>query len=635
MPLVTLDHVSMAFGHLPLLDDAALQIEAGERVAILGRNGTGKSTLLQILSGETPPDTGALWRAPGLRVARLVQDVPLSADRPVFDVVADGLGALGALVKDYHHTATAVAEHGGEDDLARLGRLQHRLDEQDGWRLEQRVEYVLERLSLPADQIVDTLSGGWRRRVLLARALVNEPDLLLLDEPTNHLDIDAILWLEAFLLEYRGAVVFVTHDRAFLDRLATRIVELDRGRLTSWPGDYQVYLRRKEEALANEAAEHGRFDRKLAEEEVWLRQGIKARRTRNEGRVRALMAMRAERAERRERMGTVRVQVALADPSGKMVLEARGVSKGYGGQAVVRDFSTRIMRGDRIGLIGPNGAGKTTLLRLLLEEIAPDAGEIRRGANVEVAYFDQQREQLDPERTVVDTIGDGNDTITVQGQSRHVMGYLRDFLFPAERARSPVKALSGGERNRLLLARLFTRPANVLVLDEPTNDLDLETLELLEAQLAEFPGTLLLVSHDRAFLDNVVTSTLVFEGDGRVAEYVGGYEDWLRQRPAPPEDAPPPSSLPASPARVVAGPLAAGTPRKLTYKEQRELERLPATIEALEREQAELLAAVAAPDFYKTGAEAIQVALARQEVVAAELHTAYERWHALEERTAG
>jgi ABC transport system ATP-binding/permease protein len=631
MPLVTLDHVSMAFGHLPLLDDSALQIDAGERVAVLGRNGTGKSTLLQILSGEVRPDAGTIWRTPGLRVARLVQDVPLSADRPVFDVVADGLGALSDVIKAYHHAATAVADHGGAADLARLGHVQQQLDELDGWRLEQRVEYVLERLALPADQIVDTLSGGWRRRVLLARALVSEPDLLLLDEPTNHLDIEAIMWLEAFLLEYRGAVVFVTHDRAFLDRLATRIVELDRGRLTSWPGDYQVYLRRKDEALSNEAAEHDRFDRKLAEEEVWVRQGIKARRTRNEGRVRALLAMRAERAERRERMGTVRVQVALADPSGKMVFEAQGVTKGYGDRPVVRAFSTRIMRGDRIGLIGPNGAGKTTLLRMLLGELAPDAGEIRRGANVEVAYFDQQREQLDPERTVVDTIADGNDTVTVQGQSRHVMGYLRDFLFPAERARSPVKALSGGERNRLLLARLFTRPANVLVLDEPTNDLDLETLELLEAQLADFPGTLLLVSHDRAFLDNVVTSTLVFEGDGRIAEFVGGYEDWLRQRAAPvAPDAPRPAEAP-SPAPKAA-PRRSGPPAKLTFKEAKELKTLPATIEALEREQRQLQTAVAAPGFYKEGADAIRETMERLEVLEQELLAAYDRWHALESR---
>ncbi len=515
MPLVSVDRVSVAYGHLPLLDGAVLQIEPRERVSIIGRNGTGKSTLLRILSGDLLPDTGSVWRAPGLRVARLDQDVPLSDTRPVFDVVADGL----------------PREH----------------DEADAWRREHQVDQVLSRLDLPADAVVDTLSGGWRRRVLLARALVSQPDLLLLDEPTNHLDIEAIVWLESFLADYAGAVVFVTHDRAFLQRLATRIVELDRGVLTSWPGDYATYLRRKEEWLANEAGLQEKFDKRLAEEEVWLRQGIKARRTRNEGRVRALMAMRAERAARRDEVGSVRLQVEQADRPGRLVFEVDHISKSYPAapsagralldppRAVVSDFSARIMRGDRIGLIGPNGAGKTTLLRMLIGELAPDSGEVRRGANVQVAYYDQQREQLDPERTVFDTVGEGNDTVTVNGHARHVHGYLRDFLFPPERARSPVKALSGGERNRLLLARLFTRPSNVLVLDEPTNDLDLETLELLEAQLAEWPGTLLLVSHDRVFLDNVVTSTFVFEGDGRVQEYVGGYEDWLRQRRRPEE----------------------------------------------------------------------------------------------------
>ena len=440
MPLVSLDRVSVAYGHLPLLDAAMLQIEPRERVSIIGRNGAGKSTLLRVLSGDLEPDAGSAWRAPGLRVARLDQDVPLSDTRPVFDVVADGLP-----------TSPDVAE---------------------AWRRDHQVDQVLSRLDLPADAVVDTLSGGWRRRVLLARALVSQPDLLLLDEPTNHLDIDAIVWLESFLADYAGAVVFVTHDRAFLQRLATRIVELDRGMLTSWPGDYATYLRRKEEWLASESTRQDKFDKRLAGEEAWLRQGIKARRTRNEGRVRALMALRAERARRRESMGSVRMQVEQADASGRLVFEADHISKSYG-SPVVSGFSARIMRGDRIGLIGPNGAGKTTLLRMLIGELAPDEGEVRQGANVQVAYYDQQREQLDPERTVFETVGEGNDTVTVNGHSRHVHGYLRDFLFPAERAASPVKALSGGERNRLLLARLFTRPSNVLVLDEPTNDLDL------------------------------------------------------------------------------------------------------------------------------------------------------------------
>jgi ABC transport system ATP-binding/permease protein len=604
-----MDRVSIAFGHLPLLDDASLQIEPRERVSVIGRNGTGKSTLLRLVSGETDPDAGSVWRQPALRTARLEQDVPLSANRSVFDVVAEG------------HT--------------------HHLEEDDEWRREHHVDLVLSRLELPAEAIVDTLSGGWRRRVLLARALVGQPDLLLLDEPTNHLDIEAITWLEGFLADYAGAVMFVTHDRAFLQRLATRIVELDRGRLTSWPGDYATYLRRKDEALANEATLQDKFDKKLAEEEVWVRQGIKARRTRNEGRVRALQAMRAERAARREQMGNVRLQVEQADPSGKLVIEAQHISKTYANpenleHPVIRDFSTRIMRGDRIGLIGPNGAGKTTLLRLLLGELAPDEGEIRHGANVQIAYYDQQREQLDPERTVFDTVGEGNDTVTANGRTRHVHAYLRDFLFSNERARSPVKALSGGERNRLLLARLFTRPADLLVLDEPTNDLYLETLELLEEELVEWPGTLLLVSHDRAFLDNVVTSTFVFEGSGRVQEYVGGYEDWVRQcESAQPRrtrgtrrDKPARDQAPSSVSSV----STVVERKKLSYKEQRELEALPAKIEALEAEQRALAEKIAGPAFYKEEAAVIQASLARVDELHRELAGVYARWDALDSR---
>jgi ABC transport system ATP-binding/permease protein len=600
-------------------------------------------------------------------VARLVQDVPLSSDHTVFDVVAEGLGDIKDLVTAYHHAAVELSHaEGSADDmekrLERLGRLQHQLEERDGWTLEQRVELILDRLDLPADAVVDTLSGGWRRRVLLARALVAQPDLLLLDEPTNHLDIEAIAWLETFLAEYPGAVLFVTHDRAFLQRLATRIVELDRGRLTSWPGDYATFLRKKDEWLANEALALEKFDKKLAEEEAWLRQGIKARRTRNEGRVKALMAMRAERAAVRTQMGTVRLQAERADPSGKMVFEADRVSKSFGERVVVRDLSVRVMRGDRIGLIGPNGAGKTTLLRLLLGDLPPDApdaldaadtgadegaGTVRRGANVQIAYYDQQREQLDPERTVFDTVGDGNDTVTVQGQPRHVHGYLRDFLFASERANAPVKALSGGERNRLLLARLFTRPANVLVLDEPTNDLDIETLELLEAQLVDWPGTLLLVSHDRAFLDNVVTSTLVFEGNGRVQEFVGGYEDWLRQRAdaasitagrpggtasTGAKKSATSAAAPADSPTAVA--TAAPARKKLSFKERRELDELPARIEALETEQTQLEAAIADPGFYRNPAQTITDTLARLETVQATLLEAMARWDTLDSRSS-
>ena len=608
MPLVTLDAVSIAFGHLPLLDEVALRVEPRERIAVIGRNGTGKSTLLKILSGALLPDSGTVWREPGLHTARLEQDIPLS-------------------------TASSVA------GPAEAG---HYVPDEE-WRRQHAVDMVLSRLNLDGDAIVDTLSGGWRRRVLLARALVGQPGLLLLDEPTNHLDIEAITWLEEFLAGYQGAVIFVTHDRAFLQHLATRIIELDRGRLTSWPGDYAIYLRRKEEAMSAEAAEQARFDDKLAEEEAWIRQGIKARRTRNEGRVRALEAMRAERLARREEIGQVRLDTAIAgaraQQSGKMVFELDHVSKSYEGTPVIRDFSARIIRGDRIGLLGPNGAGKTTLLKLLLGELQPDSGEVRRGANVEIAYYDQQREQLDPERTVFATIGDGNDTVTVNGRTRHVNAYLADFLFPQARAGSPVKALSGGERNRLMLARLFTRPANVLILDEPTNDLDIETLELLEEQLAEWPGTLVLVSHDRALLDNVVTTTFAFEGGGEVQEYVGGYEDWVRQRRKP--DAGSRRTRPASGAMPgdsrgkpdALGASAAVASRKLSYKEQRELEAAPARIEALEAEEQELNARIAAPGFYKEGGEAIAATLARLTEVGRELAKAYERWHELESRS--
>ena len=593
MPLVALDRVAVAFGHLPLLDEIAFQVDAGERIAIIGRNGTGKSTLLQILSGDLQPDSGLVLRQPGARIARLVQDVPLSTDRTVADVVGEGLGAL---------------------------------DAHDEWQRHHQADMIMTRLELPPAAIVDSLSGGWKRRVLLARALVGQPDLLLLDEPTNHLDIEAITWLESFLAEYRGAVVFVTHDRAFLERLATRIVELDRGRLTSWPGDYATFERKKEEWLANEELSNAKFDKKMATEEVWLRRGVKARRTRDEGRVKALMAMRADRAERRSRIGTVRLQIEQADASGKMVFEAQDVSFAFASSLpVVRNFSARVMRGDRIGLIGPNGAGKTTLLRLLLGELAPTEGEVRRGANVQVAYYDQQREQLDPDRTVVDTIGDGNDTVTVNGQPRHVHGYLQDFLFSPERARSPVRALSGGERNRLLLARLFTRPANVLVLDEPTNDLDLETLELLEQQLVDWPGTLLLVSHDRRFLDNVVTSTFAFEGEGNVEEYVGGYEDYVRQKQRPTSPAPPASSRQAE--------VTARQPakkKKRTFKEEREYKDLPDRIHALEEEQQRLQAQLADPDFYKKAGSEIQAAVDRTAQIDRELHEAMSRWDVLD-----
>ena len=628
MPLVTLSQVSTAYGHVPLLDTASVQIDAGERVAIIGRNGSGKSTLLRILNGELAPDRGRVWRGPEVTSARLDQEVPVFADRPVVDVVAEGLGELGDLVKDYHHAVALLAGEHTEAQLAELGRLQHELEQRGGWSIEQRVELVLARLDLPAARPVTELSGGWRRRVMLARALVAQPDLLLLDEPTNHLDIDAIAWLEAFLLEYRGAVVFVTHDRAFLRRLATRIVELDRGRLTSWPGGYDTFLEKKDAWLANEALFQEKFDKRLAQEEAWLRRGVKARRTRDEGRVKALMQMRAERAARRDAVGQVRLGIGAADRSGHIVFEAQDVSFSYGDRDVVRGFSARVVRGDRIGLVGPNGIGKTTLLRLLTGELTPDTGTVERGTNLEMAYYDQQREQLDPDRTVADTVADGNDTVVVNGSPRHVHGYLGDFLFPPERARSPVKALSGGERNRLLLARLFTRPANVLILDEPTNDLDLETLELLEAELVEFPGTILLVSHDRTFLDNVVTSIYAFEGDGRIREYVGGYEDWRRQR-ARPEPEP---VAPAAVRRRAAASAGKPVRVKLSFSEQRELASLPVRIEALEQEIRGLEAQLSSPDFYRGAASAVQAAADRLPALQGELEQAYLRWHDLETR---
>ncbi len=635
MALITLDHVSIAHGHLSLLDNVVLQVEAHERVCIVGRNGTGKSTLLRILNGEQIPDSGFVYKQPDTQTALLVQDAALLADQPVFDVVSQGLGSLGDLVTAYHHAAVEVAEKGTPALLEKLGSLQQELEEKDGWCLEQRVEMVLARLKLQPESIVKSLSGGWCRRVLLARALVAQPDLLLLDEPTNHLDIEAIAWLESFLSEYAGTVVFVTHDRAFLQQVATRIVELDRGQLTSWPGDYKTFLRKKKEWLANESLRNEKFDKKMAEEEIWLRQGIKARRTRNEGRVRALMAMREERAARRGRIGTPRLRLELADLSGRMVFESDHASKSFNGTLVIRDFSVRIMRGDRIGLLGRNGVGKTTLLRLLLGKLQPDSGTIRRGANVQVAYYDQQRDQLDPERTVFETVGDGSETVTINGQPRHVNGYLRDFLFPPERAQSPVKALSGGERNRLVLARLFTRPANVLVFDEPTNDLDIETLELLETQLLEFQGTILLVSHDRSFLDNIVTSTFVFEGNAHVQEYIGGYDDWLHQRttPAMKESVPQPRrNTPAVGAATLTD-VSAPAKKKLSYLEQREFDRLPERIEALESEQQRLNAVMAHPDFYKEMAEIIRQLMTRLEELQRELLDAYALWDELDSRT--
>jgi ATP-binding cassette subfamily F protein uup len=642
MPLLALQRVGLAFGHLPLFEGADLQIDNGERIALIGRNGSGKSSLLRVLSGDQAVDAGAIWREPGLRVSRLDQDVPVVGERSVFAEVAAGLGELGALAAEYHQAATRVAETHAASDLEQLGELQHALEERDGWRPEQKVELIVSRLSLPSDRKMSDLSGGWRRRALLGRALVSEPHLLLLDEPTNHLDIDAIRWLEEYLQSYPGAILFVTHDRAFLSRVATRIIELDRGRLTSWTGDYASYLQKKDAALEAEARELERLDRKLEKEEAWLRQGVKARRTRNEGRVGALMALRAERAAYRAQDGTVRLAVDDSQATGRIVFEADRVSKSFGGRPIVRDYSQRILRGDRIGLIGPNGSGKTTLLRLLVGEVLPDAGEIRRGSHLQIAYFDQQREQLDPDASIADSVNEGNTTVLVNGQPRHVVGYLADFLFPRERAQSPVRSLSGGERNRLMLARLFARPANVLVLDEPTNDLDIETLELLEELIGGFDGTVLLVSHDRAFLDNIVTSTLAFEGDGVVREYVGGYGDYLRQSAARLTARARDAASDGRPLRASGDPIASSSPppaeeagrvkRKLSYNERRELDALPARIEALENEHAALKREMESADFYKSRADRIQQVMSRVEAAAGELEALLARWVELEER---
>ena len=628
MFLLRFDDVSLAYGHLPLLAHVDFQIEPGERVCLVGRNGAGKSTLLRLITGAALPDDGEIWRRDALRIAHLEQEVPPDTDQTVFEVVAAGLGELGTLLTEYHRlTQHALAAE--PSFLERMARLHARIDMLDGWNINQKVETVLSRLGLPADQSLADCSGGTRRQVMLARALVSEPDLLLLDEPTNHLDISAITWLEKFLLAYHGALIFITHDRTFVKHLATRIIEIDRGKLTSFPGDFDGYLSKKEELLEIEARALAKFDKKLAEEEAWIRQGIKARRTRNEGRVRALQAMRRERVQRLEAMGKARFGINAGALSGKLVVDLRRVSFRYGDDVIIDDLSTRILRGDRVGIIGPNGSGKSTLLELILGELAPTSGQVVIGTRLQIAYFDQHRRLLNPEKTVRENMSD-SDYVTVKGRSRHLIGYLKDFLFQPERVDSPVNALSGGERNRLLLAKIFTRSANMIVLDEPTNDLDVETLELLEDLLADYEGTLLLVSHDRTFLDNVVTSTLVFEGRGKVGEYAGGYEDWERQRSS---SLTTPPKRPRTPPRVTFadGERANGT-RKLSYKEQRELEALPAKIEALEAEQAQLHRMMAGAEFYRQPSDKIAATMERLQALTNELEACYARWESLELR---
>ena len=631
MPLLTLDRAALAYGHHILLDNVNLQIDPGERICLVGRNGAGKSTLMKVINGDIALDDGQLWRQSQLRVAYLEQDVPDAADQTVYNVVAGGLDNVGKLLAQYHHVSQQLAQHGGDELTERLAQLQHDIENCDGWLLQQRVETVLSKLELAADVKLAAMSGGYKRRVMLARALVTEPELLLLDEPTNHLDIAAITWIEEFLDSYNGALLFITHDRSFLRRIAKRIIELDRGNLSSWPGNYDLYLQKKAEREEIEAQHNAKFDKKLAQEEAWIRQGIKARRTRNEGRVRALKALRETRRQRREKTGKAIMRVDAGEQSGKRVIEAEHITKAFDGKTIVNDFSTTILRGDRIGIIGPNGAGKSTLLKLLLGELAPDSGNVTIGTRLHIAYFDQQRAQLDLERSVADNLDQGSDTITVNGQSRHVIGYLQDFLFTPQRTRAPVKTLSGGERNRLLLARLFTQPANVLVLDEPTNDLDVETLELLEELLQDYSGTVIVVSHDRAFLDNVATSTIVFEENSQINEYVGGYDDWLRQRKTAPSQnnvkkSPPP---PVKSATSIQNAPTAPKKRKLSYKEQRELDALPDTIEALESEQTDIETQVSDPNFYRGDQQEIAATLARLETLKRELEQCYARWEAL------
>ena len=633
MPYITLDKAALAYGHVALLDHVDFLLDEGERVGLIGRNGGGKSSMLKVLAAQASLDDGTVWRAPGVRICYVSQEPALNADASVFDEVARGLGDLHQIITDYHHLSHQLAEPDADYEtlLEAMQPLQTKLEAQNGWAVQARIETAIQRLELNAESRVGDLSGGVRKRVALAQALVAEPDVLILDEPTNHLDFASIEWLEGLLNNFHGSVLFVTHDRRFLDNVTTRIIELDRGKLASFPGNFAAYLRTKEQMLVDEAVHNAKFDKVLAQEEVWIRQGIKARGVRNEGRVRRLEQLRRDRAARRDQVGKVEMNLEAGDRSGKLVAELTQVSKQFGERKVISNFSCRIQRGDKIGLLGSNGVGKSTLLKIILGEMQPDSGEVKLGTKLSVAYFDQLRAQLNEEATLADTISQGSDYVDIGGAKKHVISYLGDFLFAPERARSPVKSLSGGERNRLLLARLFTRPANVLVLDEPTNDLDIETLELLEELLAQYDGTLFLVSHDRAFLDNVVTQVIAFEGDGKLMEYVGGYEDWVRvkkfeasqllsQREAPAKH-PPPATVPK-----------AKSASKLSFKETRELEEIPHRIAVLEREQEEISVALSSANLYRDNPAHAKQLQMRTALIEEELLQVMSRWEELESR---
>jgi ATP-binding cassette subfamily F protein uup len=635
MAVISLSNAQLAFGHVALLDHAEFSLETGERVGLIGRNGTGKSSLLKIISGKFKLDDGLLVMQQGLNIAYVDQEPHFSPDMSVFDAVASGLGELPYLLKEYD---ALTGQFGlGKDDevMERMHDIQVKLDAADAWSLNNRVETTLDRLNLKAESLMGTLSGGMQKRVALACALVSAPDVLLLDEPTNHLDFTSILWLEGLLRDYKGSVLFITHDRSFLDNVATRIIELDRGKLLSFPGNFTTYEVRKAELLENEEVENAKFDKFLAQEEVWIRKGVKARRVRDEGRVRRLEALRLQRSARREQQGQVKLDVSTGDRSGKIVAELTDVNKAFGSKVIVRDFSDIILRGDKVGLIGANGAGKTTLLKLILGEDQPDSGTVKQGTKLQVAYFDQMRTQLNEEASLADTIAPGSDWVEINGQRKHVMTYLNDFLFAPERARSPVRTLSGGERNRLLLARLFAKPANVLVLDEPTNDLDIDTLELLEELLEEYTGTVFLVSHDRTFLDNVVTQVIVAEGDGIWREYIGGYSDWERVRASGSQNAPkaPVKTNAKSDAQEV--PPTASKQKKLSYKEQRDLEELPVLIAKLEAEQKTISQQLADPDLYKQKPQEVQRLNQRFAEIDEQLMETLEKWEAVEARSKG